>query len=75
MNLFETLPLFIASILVVHVENLEGPMTYWGAMMYFWSRVIYVPLYAMGIPYLRTLVWVIGIIGLIFLIISILHPM
>jgi len=33
--------------------------------LYFWARVAYVPLYAAGVPYLRTLVWTISLIGLV----------
>ena len=36
-----------------------------GAQLYFWARVAYVPLYAAGVPYLRTLVWTISLIGLV----------
>jgi uncharacterized MAPEG superfamily protein len=30
-----------------------------------WARVAYVPVYAAGIPYLRTLIWAASMIGLI----------
>jgi uncharacterized MAPEG superfamily protein len=73
-NLFETLPLFIAAILIAHVANLDGPLTYWGAMLYFWARVIYVPLYAFGISYVRTIVWFASFVGLVLLLVAILHP-
>jgi uncharacterized MAPEG superfamily protein len=72
-NLFETLPLFIAAILIVQVANLNGPITTWGAALYFWARVLYMPLYALGIPLIRTLVWMIGVVGLIMLLVVILH--
>lgn len=36
-----------------------------GAQLYFWSRVAYVPAYASGLPYLRTMVWAASIIGLV----------
>ena len=36
-----------------------------GAQLYFWSRVVYVPLYAAGIPYLRSVVWAVSIVGLL----------
>jgi len=71
-NLLETLPLFIAAILIAHVAQLDNSRTYWGAMLYFWARVIYLPLYAFGIPYLRTAAWGVSLIGLIMVLTAIL---
>jgi uncharacterized MAPEG superfamily protein len=34
----------------------EGAQTLWGTSLYLGARVLYVPLYAFGIPYVRTLV-------------------
>ena len=36
-----------------------------GAQLYFWARVAYVPLYAAGIPYLRSLVWAVSVAGIL----------
>jgi len=33
--------------------------------VYFWARVAYLPIYAIGIPYLRSAVWVISLWGTI----------
>jgi uncharacterized MAPEG superfamily protein len=73
-NLFETLPLFAAAVLIAHVAGKEGPLTHWGAMLYFWGRVIYLPLYAAGVPYIRSLVWVASVAGLVMVIAAILLP-
>ncbi len=35
-----------------------------GAEIFFWSRVLYIPVYYAGIVYLRTLVWLASVIGL-----------
>jgi len=64
-NLFEMLPLFIAAVLIVHGAKLESDKTYLGCMLYFWGRVVYVPLYALGIKYVRTLAWGVSFVGLI----------
>jgi uncharacterized MAPEG superfamily protein len=66
-NLFETLPLFIGAVLIAHVAQVHTTMTYWGAMFYFWARVVYVPLYAFGIPYIRSLAWLVSLIGVLML--------
>lgn len=73
-NLFETLPLFAAAILIAHVAGRNGDLTYWGATLYLVSRVAYVPLYAAGIPVVRSIVWSAGLAGLIMILIAILAP-
>jgi uncharacterized MAPEG superfamily protein len=73
-NLFETLPLFAAAILIAHIAGRENALTWWGAMLYFWARVVYVPLYALGIPYIRSLVWVAGLAGIVLIIWAVLAP-
>lgn len=39
-----------------------------GVQLYFWARVAYLPIYVVGIPYLRTLVWTVSMIGIVMLI-------
>lgn len=73
-NLFETLPLFAAAILIAHVAGRNGDLTYWGAVLYLAARVVYVPLYAAGIPVVRSLVWSVGLVGLILILVAILGP-
>lgn len=34
-----------------------------GATLFFWSRVVYFPVYVAGIPWVRTGVWAVGLIG------------
>lgn len=63
-NLFETLPLFAAAVLIAHVSGSEGELTLWGCWMYLLARIIYVPLYAAGIPLVRSLVWLVSLAGL-----------
>jgi len=69
-NLFETLPLFIGAVLIAHVVEASGPLTLWGTTLYFWGRVVYLPLYALGVPYIRSLVWLVSIVGLVMVLAS-----
>jgi uncharacterized MAPEG superfamily protein len=65
-NLFETLPIFAAAVIMAHVAGKDGgPLTLWGAHLYLAGRLIYLPLYAFGVPYLRTLVWLGSFVGLL----------
>ena len=63
-NLFETLPLFLGAVLIAHVAGKENETTALGAQIYFWARVAYVPLYAWGVRHVRSLAWLISIVGL-----------
>jgi uncharacterized MAPEG superfamily protein len=67
-NLFETLPLFIAAVLGATVAGRLGTLTSIGAHLYFFGRLIYLPIYAAGIPLVRTLVWVAATGGLVLVI-------
>jgi len=70
-NLFETLPIFAAAVIMAHVAGKDGgPLTLWGTHLYLAGRLIYLPLYAFGVPYLRTLVWLGSFVGLVMIIVA-----
>ena len=69
-NFLETFPLFVAVVLAAHLMQRHDSMTVLGAQLYFWGRLIYVPLYAAGVPYLRTLAWAVSIVGIVLLLIT-----
>ncbi|RSZ55706.1 hypothetical protein HF313_03465 [Massilia atriviolacea] len=73
-NLFETLPLFAAAVLIAHVGGREGDLTLWGAWTYLIARVVYVPLYAAGVPLVRSLAWTVSMAGLGMVLAAILLP-
>ena len=64
-NLMETLPLFIGAVLIAHVTGEDGPLTFWGTQAFFWARLIYIPIYALGVPLIRSVVWLTAMGGLI----------
>ena len=64
-NLYETLPLFIAAVLGAAFLDRLGWKTEVGASLYFIGRLIYLPLYAAGIPKIRTLIFGVSLVGLI----------
>ena len=64
-NLFETLPIFAIAVIMAHVAGKDGgPLTLWGTHLYLFGRVIYLPLYALGVAYLRTLAWGVAFVGM-----------
>jgi uncharacterized MAPEG superfamily protein len=64
-NLFETLPVFAAAVLIAHVAGRDDAHTALGAWLYLIARVAYVPLYAAGVPYVRSLVWLVSLAGIL----------
>jgi len=64
-NMWETLPLFIGAVLIAHVTGEDGPLTFWGTQAFFWARLVYIPLYALGVPFVRSLVWLVAMGGLV----------
>jgi uncharacterized MAPEG superfamily protein len=67
-NLYETLPLFIAAVLIAHAAGKENAQTLLGAQIYLVGRVVYVPLYAFGVRQVRSLVWLASTAGLIMIV-------
>ncbi|MCD9045857.1 MAPEG family protein [Luteimonas sp. MHLX1A] len=64
-NYLETFGFFAAAVLAVVATGRGDAGTALGAQLYFWARVAYVPLYAAGIPYLRSLVWAVSVAGIL----------
>jgi uncharacterized MAPEG superfamily protein len=65
-NLFETLPIFAAAVIMAHVTGKDGgSLTLVGTHLYLFGRLIYLPLYAFGVAYVRSLVWVASVVGLV----------
>ena len=67
-NLYETLPLFIAAVLIAHAAGKENAQTLLGAQIYLVGRAVYVPLYAFGVRQVRSLVWIASTAGLIMIV-------
>ncbi len=68
-NLLETLPIFIAAVVIVEAADLHSAETLWGARLYLIGRVCYLPLYAFGIPYVRSLAWLVSMAGILMLLV------
>ena len=73
-NYMETFPLFAAAVIAAMTVEKTGLLTWWGSLLYVGARILYVPLYAAGVPSIRTLVWFISIIGLLMVVASLFIP-
>jgi len=63
-NFLETFVFFAAAVLMANAMGKHTAMSALGAQIYFWSRVLYVPVYALGIPFVRTAIWIASLVGI-----------
>lgn len=63
-NFFETFPIAAAAILIVSEAGLTNRWTEIGAIVWLAARVVYLPVYAAGIPKLRTLIFLLSVVGI-----------
>jgi len=64
-NFLETFAIFAVCVLLVHLTNVYGSLSYWGSVLYLVGRVLFLPLYAWGIAWLRTFSWNLATLGLV----------
>ena len=64
-NFLETFAIFATCVLIVHATNAYGSFSYWGSIMYLAGRTVFLPLYAVGVPWLRTFSWNFATLGLV----------
>jgi len=64
-NMLESLPLFIALVFIAVTSGRANATTAFGCELFFWGRLAHWVIYVIGIPWLRTVAWVVSIIGLI----------
>ena len=64
-NMLESVVLFAALVLAAHVAGISNDMTMLGAQLFFWARLAYAVVYVAGIPWLRTGVWAVSVVGLV----------
>jgi uncharacterized MAPEG superfamily protein len=67
-NFLETFAFFAAAVLAVVLLQRGSEHTALAAQLYFWARLAYLPIYVVGIPYLRTAVWIVSFWGILQLI-------
>ena len=63
-NLLANLPAFAALVLVATATGVTNEGTALGAEKFFWARVAHAVVYTAGIPYVRTIAFVVGLSGL-----------
>ena len=69
-NFKETFVFFAVAVLAVTLLGKANANSALGAQIYFWARLVYVPVYAAGIPVVRTLIWGASIAGLVMVLLA-----
>jgi uncharacterized MAPEG superfamily protein len=72
LNMIENMVLFAPLIVIADIAGRDNGMTERGAELFFWARLAYAVIYVAGIPYLRTLAWLVSVVGLVLIFLQLL---
>ncbi len=72
-NTLENFVLFAALALTAQIAGVSDPRVLLGAQIFFWARLLYIPIYYAGITYVRTAVWLVSIAGLAMMVLAMLR--
>ncbi len=68
-NYLETYPAFVALALGLAVTGQTGGLGAAGAILWFAARIAYIPLYLLGVRYVRSLAWTAAMLGLLLMLV------
>lgn len=71
-NFKETYPAFVALALALVVSGRGGGIGETGAWLWFAARIAYLPVYLLGVKYLRSAVWGVSVVGLLLMLLRLL---
>jgi uncharacterized MAPEG superfamily protein len=71
-NMHEALPVFLALALLNMIVGTAAGTAVTGATIFLIARVLYAAVYIVGVPVLRTLIWVAGWVGLVLMLVPLL---
>ena len=69
-NFLETFPLFVAAVLIEAQVPQDSEVAALGAQLYFWGRVAFLPIYAIGLPFVRTAAWTVSLAGIVMVLLA-----
>ena len=64
-NMLENLPLFAGLVLIVHIAGISSETSVLGAQIFVAARLAYAIVYIIGIPWVRTALWFVSVIGMV----------
>jgi uncharacterized MAPEG superfamily protein len=72
LNMVENLVPFTALVFVAHQVGAVNATVALGAQIFFWSRVVHAVVFIAGIPWVRTLAFTGGVVGMVIILLQIL---
>ena len=69
-NYMQTFPFFAAAVLLAHAAGRHSWLTTWGVQLYFWARLVFIPLYASGTSGPRTAAFLVSMVGIVMILIA-----
>jgi uncharacterized MAPEG superfamily protein len=69
-NMIENVVLFVVVLTAARLNGADAHALTPGAAVFFWARLAYWPVYIVGIPYLRTVLWATSLCGLLWIAIA-----
>ena len=63
LNSIVAMALFAPAILILAQKGITTSTTLLAAQAFLIARILYVPIYAMGLPWVRTIVWLVGFLA------------
>ena len=74
-NFLETFAIFATAVLLLQILGRTGSwLSQSGAILYLAGRIVFLPLYAAGVPWVRTLSWNAATLGLVMAMAALLAP-
>ena len=64
-NMTEGMVMFVPLVLTAAYLDAFSPTTALGAVLFFYGRLAFAPLYWFGVPWLRTVAWAVSILGIV----------
>ena len=66
-NHIEAMAMFAPLVLIAAVQHISNDMTVLAVRLFFYARVLFSIVYLIGVPYLRTAVWLVGVVATVIL--------
>lgn len=63
-NMLENMVLFVPLVLVAVIAGRTNGQTLLGAQIFLWARLAYAVVYVAGVPWLRTAIWAVSVVGM-----------
>ena len=64
-NLIEAIAIFAPIVIAVQISGLNNEITAMGAQIFVIARIAHAVVYTLGVPWVRTAAWAVGVVGII----------